>query len=1318
MVALLSVIIASLFMPVFAITPTVNAAVSSCELDSSGWKSIPTGPISDRKKLNWNEQFNIQFAVAFDIKDSYTLELAKYCKDNKQKHNFYIYAYATIQTLSARGDVVTRTVKSDKPLEVPAQFYTVADSSDKTKITEYGYAARVPATVKSFFPNAPTSNSTVCDKQPCLINTSVYVYYGQSWTSYKFPGILGISYSDQAIQGDQPTQLPPLPDGVTAGGPVGTGAKTGVDYTKIGMTVTANSAGKGLRSKYRVLLSDNSMTFSGNNGPDPIYMKWTSEDPALQLTVNDTFTLPKKDNSWFNYDLEPAYKGSNLGFNYADTPVKNLESCAPAYFSTDCSKAFFESDKGLTNGNGTEKPLPDQFSPVLNSSAWLRNRNDKAEAGKPIATNEFKVVAFIKGFSAKVGIGQNTNVYVLYNSEAKFTVEVYRTLDEIKTACKADVPEDQKSKCDSDPNFAKYGFADTVTAEAKSSELQDGGIASNLFAFLRKVIAYIILLMTSIMYYIFAYILVPVLNALLKIQPYRDEFVNVIYPGWVIIRNISNIAFIIALLVMGLRILFQQEDASKSRGFIVTLVLMALLVNFSLVIGQGIVGIADTVQSQFLPAKSKVVEALGQKLMVDPIKTFRSGEYSVTDSGNTFTVDGSASDLFKPIALWVLAGAAFWSFVALIAFMFIRLVALWVLYMLSPLAYVGRILPETRTYANQWWSHFLKYAFTVPILAFFLNITALVAVTFSGRMGDVIKSTGTFAGELTEFALTVISHFIVLLFLFIGMKFALSFGGAGAKQVVDFAKKGMDWTTRKGPKALGMWAKDNAADSISNRLKENNPRLAAGVSALAQPMITGKKLKDRLWSEPKKAQMERLEKARKPLDDYAKQAGLNKVQAAKMLAWKLTGNSAKAVQRRSDRFAGLLTDDERIQNGDKISQGRTDLSDIASYRRLGSDQITKAQAEVYQKRLGEDINELNKAEETELAPLNEQRAKALAAGNNQRGTELQTEIDSIRAGYESRRNPLETSKENIDNILKALPATAVPSTAVVMPSVLEADKALEINAEVIQADIDKLQGDLTADDNLRTDLGVSKWDANDRATVLAGMEKIVAERQFPASQQQQTDRLASEHEEGKKFEGVDDVDSLRAAFNNAMKNNNLAQASAIAKKIAKEGGFKDLLSEHGFKNNIDGFKKFMSDKFGRVPVVVRNQMASELSNLNMQNGNRALGKATNINSQGVVNWNSRSEQMEKLSKTAGKKKVWEKKPNEIFYENESGDNEFISGEVEELKKLSGNKKALAQLESRMSSYTAAEILKKHAAGALTGLGGDVVASLGKARGKI
>ena len=612
MVALLSVIIASLFMPVFAITPTVNAAVSSCELDSSGWKSIPTGPISDRKKLNWNEQFNIQFAVAFDIKDSYTLELAKYCKDNKQKHNFYIYAYATIQTLSARGDVVTRTVKSDKPLEVPAQFYTVADSSDKTKITEYGYAARVPATVKSFFPNAPTSNSTVCDKQPCLINTSVYVYYGQSWTSYKFPGILGISYSDQAIQGDQPTQLPPLPDGVTAGGPVGTGAKTGVDYTKIGMTVTANSAGKGLRSKYRVLLSDNSMTFSGNNGPDPIYMKWTSEDPALQLTVNDTFTLPKKDNSWFNYDLEPAYKGSNLGFNYADTPVKNLESCAPAYFSTDCSKAFFESDKGLTNGNGTEKPLPDQFSPVLNSSAWLRNRNDKAEAGKPIATNEFKVVAFIKGFSAKVGIGQNTNVYVLYNSEAKFTVEVYRTLDEIKTACKADVPEDQKSKCDSDPNFAKYGFADTVTAEAKSSELQDGGIASNLFAFLRKVIAYIILLMTSIMYYIFAYILVPVLNALLKIQPYRDEFVNVIYPGWVIIRNISNIAFIIALLVMGLRILFQQEDASKSRGFIVTLVLMALLVNFSLVIGQGIVGIADTVQSQFLPAKSKVVEALGQ----------------------------------------------------------------------------------------------------------------------------------------------------------------------------------------------------------------------------------------------------------------------------------------------------------------------------------------------------------------------------------------------------------------------------------------------------------------------------------------------------------------------------------------------------------------------------------------------------------------------------------------------------------------------------------------------------------------------------------
>ncbi|HEX3100042.1 MAG TPA: hypothetical protein VHQ41_03685, partial [Patescibacteria group bacterium] len=168
-------------------------------------------------------------------------------------------------------------------------------------------------------------------------------------------------------------------------------------------------------------------------------------------------------------------------------------------------------------------------------------------------------------------------------------------------------------KDDPPPSSVPDAKPETSTAQATT-----GAADQSLYGFIVRVISDIIVWLQSIIYAIFAYFVVPVINALLQIRPYQDVFVNIIYPGWLILRNVANIFFILSLLIMGLRTLFQRSGAG-ARSFIVKLILMALLVNFSLVIAQGIVGIADTVQSQFLPANSKVIEALGAKLMVEPL---------------------------------------------------------------------------------------------------------------------------------------------------------------------------------------------------------------------------------------------------------------------------------------------------------------------------------------------------------------------------------------------------------------------------------------------------------------------------------------------------------------------------------------------------------------------------------------------------------------------------------------------------------------------------------------------------------------------------
>ncbi|HMQ01585.1 MAG TPA: type IV secretion system protein [Candidatus Doudnabacteria bacterium] len=863
------------------------------------------------------------------------------------------------------------------------------------------------------------------------------------------------------------------------------------------------------------------------------------------------------------------------------------------------------------------------------------------------------------------------------------------------------------------PGVVPPDFAPAV--QGTSEDRSGPGAVGALFNFLRETISFTVLIITTIIYYIFSVILVPLIVALLQIHPYEDKFVNFIYPGWIILRNISNIFFIVALLWIGLRTIFQLDDAAKSRSFIVRLILMALLVNFSLVIGQAIVGIADTVQAQFLPANTRVVEALGHKLMVDPIQTFR---------GDSSTQDAFLSDLPKSIVLLVLAVASFFAFVALIAFLIIRLAALWILYMLSPLAYVGQILPQTRSQAEKWWREFIKYAFAVPIMAFFLNISALMAVSFSGQRGDVVQvdgsgsttlwgtlNVGVIGAEVVEYTVTVMSHFIVIVFLFMGMHFALKFGGAGAEKIVDGAKTGFkkafEWPYKGAKAGLGLakdglgLAKDAAGDALSQRYKTSKPNLAAAISAATRPVATGKMLRDRLWTQPKKKQTERLEETRKPLDKFADNVGNNKILAAKMLAYKAAGNSAKAMEARAALYGNIMTDEERQHSKDQIKEKQNRLADISTY---GSSwavakTVSKADAEIYQQEMQKRLDDVDAREQAVLQPLEEKRSRALALNKTDEAKKLLDEINDTKANYAGQRKRFEADKNIIDTALAGKEGSP-PNTAISLPTSADVSKVLAVSTETLNLEAANIQTKLDTDDAVRKERKITKYTEEDRARDVSGITAVAATRQFGGIHDfaARAERLSNENESVKKYDGVDDAETLSAAFKSAIAKNNTDLASAIAKKMAKEGNFKDLLAAEGYKNNLEDFKRFMAEKFKQAPIVVRNQVATELSNINMQNGNRALGKATTVNSEGVISWHTIEQQQEKLSKTASKQKVWEKKPSEIFYEDSSGKNKFITGEEEEIHKIANNRKALDRIEDRMSSKTATELLKAHEAG--------------------
>ncbi|MFC1687145.1 type IV secretion system protein [Patescibacteria group bacterium] len=67
--------------------------------------------------------------------------------------------------------------------------------------------------------------------------------------------------------------------------------------------------------------------------------------------------------------------------------------------------------------------------------------------------------------------------------------------------------------------------------------------------------------------------------------------------------------------------------------------------------------------------------------------------------------------------------------VIMVVVLLIRMVMLWILVILSPLAYILAVFPGSQKYASQWWSSFWKYVMIGPVLAFFVWLALTVTAT-------------------------------------------------------------------------------------------------------------------------------------------------------------------------------------------------------------------------------------------------------------------------------------------------------------------------------------------------------------------------------------------------------------------------------------------------------------------------------------------------------------------------------------------------------------------------------------------------------------
>ncbi len=349
-----------------------------------------------------------------------------------------------------------------------------------------------------------------------------------------------------------------------------------------------------------------------------------------------------------------------------------------------------------------------------------------------------------------------------------------------------------------------------------------GNITGSVIGWIVYVLTYIGATLAGVAISLIAYLIEVVLQLNMQI-------VNAlaVKTGFSIALSLANLGFVIGIIVIAIMTIFRYQPYGMKQ-ILWKLVVMAILVNFSLVIAgtilsfsnqltlyflnginpAGSVGGATNAASSFHNFASSLAGAFAPQRAFLNINTanltFQAGEqgnYQGTASAAGQTLAGILTPLLNLffvaffLVFIVLVLAAF------LAMLVIRYVFLGILLVLAPLAWLCWIFPALKRHWDNWWSRFLKWTFFAPLAVFFLYLAILTAGTMGSTQANnplaafdaqgynpsasnpiVHGISGLFGGFLNQTVGTIL-QMILILGLSVGGLFAansLSIIGAGA----------------------------------------------------------------------------------------------------------------------------------------------------------------------------------------------------------------------------------------------------------------------------------------------------------------------------------------------------------------------------------------------------------------------------------------------------------------------------------------------------------------------------------------------------------
>ena len=275
--------------------------------------------------------------------------------------------------------------------------------------------------------------------------------------------------------------------------------------------------------------------------------------------------------------------------------------------------------------------------------------------------------------------------------------------------------QNSSSGSQSQQEFADGGaaaqLAETTPSAAVAEKTSGNWITSWIDSFLSKGVSLLVFAVVGILG-----VLMELLTWALIVFAQYNGFVkaDAVNLGWTLVRDVANMFFVVVLLAIALGTILRIENYNFKK-MLPKLLIMAVLVNFSLVIAGIMIDAAQVVMLTFVAAFDEAIGSnIFKTLHITDILTATTQDFQATEGVDfdNVVMNGMLAILFLFIALCVVFVIA--------CMLLVRIVALWILLVLAPMPYILYAFPFTRKYAEQWWSEFVKYLIVGPALAFFL----------------------------------------------------------------------------------------------------------------------------------------------------------------------------------------------------------------------------------------------------------------------------------------------------------------------------------------------------------------------------------------------------------------------------------------------------------------------------------------------------------------------------------------------------------------------------------------------------------------------